>query len=270
MTTFTYRDGIAVLQLVAFFPCLVLSLLLCFRQGLKAVAACWRFLIILAALRVAGSICQLLLIHDPQNIHIITAKLICDLLGIAPLTLAAVGLLQRVDGTVEKVPANAFRIISLISLVGLALGIYGATQVIDSATSPGSDGVGKVSDMLVAALAMFVACLGLMLCLLVFLTSFLSLMPRAEKVIMYSIYACAPFLIVRMVYACLGDFGHLQDFSIFGDGNDTIYLIMSVLMEIIVMVICLVIGFKCPPTPVEPAKSKPRFDAKKGNSVLTF
>lgn len=93
--TFTYRDGIAVLQIIAFFPALVLSLVLCFRQGMRAVAACWRFLIILAALRVAGAICQFILINNPGNSSVITAKLTCDLLGIAPLTLAAVGLLQR-------------------------------------------------------------------------------------------------------------------------------------------------------------------------------
>jgi len=95
MAQFTYRDGIAVLQIIVFFPCLVLSLLLCFIQGLKAVASCWRFLIILACLRLGGAICQLIMMTDHSR-PVVVAKLTCDLLGIAPLTLACVGLMQRV------------------------------------------------------------------------------------------------------------------------------------------------------------------------------
>lgn len=236
MVNFTYRNGIAVLQLAAFSPCLALSLLLCFRQGMKAVASCWRFLIILACLRIAGAICELIMITNTSD-SVITAKLICDLLGIAPLTLAAVGLLQRVNESIDKVPVNAFRLITLASLAGLGLGIYGAMKAIDE---------GVISPILQAALAMFVACLGLMICILLFVTSFLALMPRSEKIIVFSVYICTPFLIVRMVYAAIGDFGHDARFSIF-DGDPTIFLCMSVLMEIILMAICLIVGFKCPP-----------------------
>lgn len=95
MTKFTERDGIAVLQIIVFFPCLLLSLFLCFKQGLKAVASCWRFLIILACLRLGGAICQIILMTNHTRPAVV-AKLTCDLLGIAPLTLACLGLMQRV------------------------------------------------------------------------------------------------------------------------------------------------------------------------------
>lgn len=93
--TFRYEDGIALLQLIAFVPSLFLAILLCYQQGMKAVASCWRFLIILACLRISGAVCQLITITD-TSINVITTKITCELLGIAPLTLAAVGLLQRV------------------------------------------------------------------------------------------------------------------------------------------------------------------------------
>lgn len=93
--TFSYQDGIALLQLIAFVPCLFLAILLCYQQGMKAVASCWRFLIILSCLRIAGAICQLITITN-DSIDVVTTKITCDLLGIAPLTLAALGLLQRV------------------------------------------------------------------------------------------------------------------------------------------------------------------------------
>lgn len=119
--------------------------------------------------------------------------------------------------------------------------------------------------MLIAALAMFVTCLGLMLCLLLWLTPRMSRMPHAERIIMRSVYACTPFLIVRMIYACIGDFGQNPDFSIYG-GNDTIYLCMSVLMEIILMAICLVVGFKCPPSQESASRSSSSSSHKRKRS----
>ena len=134
-------------------------------------------------------------------------------------------------------PKMVFTGISLISLVGLGLGIFGATKAVDD---------GNVSTLLQAALGCFIACLGLTFCILWFLTRYLGLLPRSEKVILYSVHVCSPFLLVRMVYAAMGDFGSDQQFSLF-DGDATVYLCMGVLQEIVVMVVCLGVGFKCPP-----------------------
>ncbi|KAJ2972364.1 hypothetical protein NQ176_g7201 [Zarea fungicola] len=247
MTNFTYRDGIAILQLVAFIPCLLFATVLCFKQGLKAVSACWRFLLILGLLRVIAAICQLLLItHNDRSI--IITKLTCDLLGIAPLTLAAVGLLRRVNETVNSVPNHVFRFVDIVSLAGLGVGIGGAIKAVDGTTIP---------TLLKIALALFVACLGLMFCILGWLTASVSILPRNERLTLWSIYACGPFLIVRMAYACIGDFGTDARFSIF-NGDPTIFLCMSVLEEIIIMVICLYVGYMYPPTSLSEPR-KPRY-----------
>ncbi|GKZ37938.1 hypothetical protein AbraIFM66950_009801 [Aspergillus brasiliensis] len=238
--TFTYEDGIALLQLIAFVPCLFLAILLCYQQGMKAVAACWRFLIILACLRIIGAICQLITITD-DSIDVITTKITCDLLGIAPLTLAAVGLLQRVNESTNKISKWVFIFVSIVSLVGLALGIAGAIKALDSYTIP---------PMLQAALGMFVGCLGLLLAILGYLTMFRNEMPRNEKIILYSVYACAPLLIVRTIYGCLGDYTNIERFNLF-EPNPTVNLCMGVLEEIFLMIICLAVGFYCPP-PKEP------------------
>ncbi len=127
--------------------------------------------------------------------------------------------------------------ISLVSLAGLGLGIFGATKAVDN---------GNVSTLLQAALGCFIACLGLTVCILLFLTRSVSLLPQSERIILYSVHLCTPFLLVRMVYAAMGDFGSDPRFSLF-DGDATVYLCMGVLMEIVVMVVCLAVGFKCPP-----------------------
>lgn len=72
--TFRYEDGIALLQLIAFVPSLFLAIILCYQQGMKAVASCWRFLIILACLRISGAVCQLITITD-ASINVITTKI---------------------------------------------------------------------------------------------------------------------------------------------------------------------------------------------------
>ncbi|KGO77676.1 hypothetical protein PITC_016040 [Penicillium italicum] len=235
--TFSYQDGIALLQLIAFVPCLFLAILLCYQQGMKAVASCWRFLIILACLRISGAVCQLITISDDST-DVITTKITCDLLGIAPLTLAAVGLLQRVNTSINKLSKWIFIFVSIVSLVGLALGVAGAVKALDSYTIP---------RMLQAALGLFVGCLGLMLAILGYLTIYRNEMPRNEKIILYSVYACAPLLIVRTVYGCLGDYTKIARFNLF-EPNPTVNLCMGVLEEIFLMIICLSVGFYCPPS----------------------
>ncbi|KAB8239665.1 uncharacterized protein BDW43DRAFT_305432 [Aspergillus alliaceus] len=236
--TFTYRDGIAVLQLIAFIPALNLALYLCYKQGLKAVASCWRFLLILSCLRIAGAVCQLLLISHASE-DVVVTKIVCDLLGIAPLTLAAVGLLQRVNETAKQVSRYTFMFVSIVSMVGLIIGIVGAVQAVNGANY-------KVTSLLKAALALFIVCLGLMFLILFYLSWDIKSLPVSEQRVIYSLYLCSPLLVVRMVYAALSDYGSDPRFALF-DGSPTAYLCMSVLEEIVLMIICLMIGFMYPP-----------------------
>lgn len=90
-----YLFGICIVQLVFFFPGLQVGCYLCWKQGLKAVASCWRFVVILAWLRVTSAAYTIAAIYHPKE-WILIVVIVCDLLGVAPLTLACVGLLQRV------------------------------------------------------------------------------------------------------------------------------------------------------------------------------
>lgn len=128
---------------------------------------------------------------------------------------------------------------SIVSIIGLVLGIAGAFKAVDGPSY-------NVTTLLQAALGMFIGCLGLMLAILVYLTIYAEELPKGEKMVLHSVYICSPFLIVRMVYAALGDYGSDPRFRLF-DGNPTVYLCMGFLEEIILMIICLVVGFKCPP-----------------------
>lgn len=94
MGTVTYRDGIAILQLVVFPVVLVTALLIWKRAGWKAGRKCWRFVVTLSLLRIVGGICTLLTIaNDSENIFIAAA--VCELIGIAPLMLTYVGIVGQ-------------------------------------------------------------------------------------------------------------------------------------------------------------------------------
>jgi len=91
----SYRTGITILQIIYFVPALALALLLCVKQGLKQASSSWRFIVVLSLLRIAGDIAYFIALNHPTVAALVTV-IICDLLGLAPLTLACVGLLGRV------------------------------------------------------------------------------------------------------------------------------------------------------------------------------
>lgn len=92
--TVSYRTAITIVQFIFFVPSLGLALFLCFHQGLRA-AGTWRFIATLSALRVAGDVSYFIsLSHPSTNVYV--AVIVCELMGLAPLTLTCVALIGRV------------------------------------------------------------------------------------------------------------------------------------------------------------------------------
>lgn len=94
MGAVTYRDGIAILQLIVFPFIFTTALFIWKRTGWRVGSKIWRFAVTLALIRIAGSICSLLTIsHDSYNVEVAVA--VCELIGIAPLLLTYVGILRQ-------------------------------------------------------------------------------------------------------------------------------------------------------------------------------
>jgi len=91
----SYRTSLCIVQLVFFIPGLAAGLWLCLKQWLRTVGSCWKFIVILALLRIIGAILSIVS-ESSLNDSIIVGVIICNLLGVAPLTLACTGLLSRV------------------------------------------------------------------------------------------------------------------------------------------------------------------------------
>jgi len=84
---------VSIAELVVYIPCLILAFVVCLRHGFKRSSG-WIFVLILSAIRIAGSICRLLTYNNP-TVGLIKATLIIDSIGIAPLLLTALGVLSR-------------------------------------------------------------------------------------------------------------------------------------------------------------------------------
>lgn len=94
MGKITYSDGVAIWKLVYYTPALLASLYVARKHGFTRSSG-WIYLTIFCAVRIAGSVAQLILISSPNSNGASTTALICSVLGLSPLLLASLGLLAR-------------------------------------------------------------------------------------------------------------------------------------------------------------------------------
>lgn len=123
-------------------------------------------------------------------------------------------------------------------MAGLVLGIAGANQAVNSGTF-------TISTLMKVSVTIFLAIAGILTLMMAYLTCFVHRMTYSERIVLSSIYVCTPLLIVRVIYAALGDFGTDPRFRIYS-GDETINLVMSVLEEIVITIILLAIGLAYP------------------------
>ncbi|KAE8132055.1 hypothetical protein BDV38DRAFT_225717 [Aspergillus pseudotamarii] len=239
MGTVNYADGIAILQLIIFPFILAASLFIWKRTGWRVGAKIWRYPFTLSLIRLAGSIATLISIdHDSKQVRI--AMFVCQLIGIAPLLLAYVGMLRLID-LEKKIPRRPLLLVTLMALVGLILGIVGvSTADTTNGYTPGT--------LPKAAMGLFLAVYAIVILLTVWLFYIYSFSLRKyQKMLFLGIALSAPFLLVRLIYAALGDYSSNTTFSMMSLAENnhtslTAYLCMAVLEEIISMVIAMFFG----------------------------
>ncbi|KAJ5159786.1 uncharacterized protein N7482_006790 [Penicillium canariense] len=234
MATVTYRDGIAILQLIFFPVLLVAALFIWKRTGWKAARKSWRFVVTLSLIRIAGGICTLLAISNDSS-NILIAEAVCELIGIAPLLLTYIGLLRQID-TKQRVHPKFISAVAITCFIGLILGIAGISIDDDNTSTY------HANSMVKAAMGIFLA----VFAIVTLLTAWLAVQLRptlgaGQKKLFLAILLSWPFLLVRVVYSAIADFTDDPRFAIL-TGDATIYLCMDVLEEIIAMVICVVFG----------------------------
>jgi hypothetical protein len=148
----------------------------------------------------------------------------------------------------RSIPPKSFLLISLLSLVGLIIGIVGTDRALNDASTTNDV---TINGLMKGAFALFLAGYGLMLFSFLYVVFDTVRHPAkhialgTETRILTTVGLACPFLLVRLLYGALGDYsGNPTYNSLYG--NNTIYLCMGVLMEIITITICLSSAFLVP------------------------
>ncbi|KAL3953645.1 hypothetical protein ACCO45_011601 [Purpureocillium lilacinum] len=224
-------DHIAIASLAIYSFFLIGAVYLCIKHGFKRSSG-WRFLIILALARIIGDALRLATISAPTNESLYIGWMTLNGLGLGPLILVLLGLLDRVFDSINRqghvvVKPMYQRILNLLMLVGIILLIVGGTHK--------------------AGTCIFVAATAL-LCLETLLAfQNQGYVSEGEHRIILGVVASLPFVIVRLAYSCL---------LVFGGKTSTVWLYLGllVIMEMVVVLICEVLGFTLDKAPPKPPK----------------
>ena len=90
----TERGKLAIAELVFYIPALFLAIIVTIRHGFSKQSG-WVYLVLLALIRIVGSILQLVVMNH-ASVGLVVAAVILSGIGLSPLLFAMLGLLQRV------------------------------------------------------------------------------------------------------------------------------------------------------------------------------
>ena len=238
----SYRNGLSIAELAVFAPALVVAILLGFRHGFGKSSG-WYFLILLSLARIIGSSMELATINDPANVSLYTGAAVLQTIGISPLILATLGLLNRVMSDVQEkghtiVQPRILRLLQLLLLVALILGIVGGIQGSDDSSKTGKYTPQTASKVgIILYIVAFIALVGI----LVLSSGSISKVSPGEKRILLAVAASLPFILVRIIYSVMSTIANNPSFNAFS-GNVTILLCMADIEEWVVVIIYLAVG----------------------------
>lgn len=233
-----YRHGLSILELIVYLPSLFISLYMGFRHGFQRNAG-WILLIIFSLARIVGSCCYLATIAHPETIDLYIAWGVCTSIGLAPLISTCVGLLSRVNDSIQRKTGRGllpafFRLIGLLTLAGMVLCIVGSSM------SSSLQGITNSIEAKVGDVLYVIAWACLCVLLLVVGSKYASI-EDGEHRLLLAVGISVPLLFVRLIYSLLSVFTHNPTFNML-TGNVTVFLVMAVLEEIVIVGICLGVG----------------------------
>ncbi|KAK4461918.1 hypothetical protein QBC42DRAFT_338692 [Cladorrhinum samala] len=253
--TLSTINSIAAAQLAIYVPLFLISILLAYRHGFRRNAG-WLYIVIFSLTRVVASSLQLSTasMKSPPSVGLVVATQVFYSVGVSTLVLALLNLLGRVLESANAAATNTLfksqhqRLAQFVVFVGLVLGIVGGSMLGGKIEDVMSGKTAQVSTPweskagLGLILAGFVAAaLGAIACALQFGSV---RHEKGERRLLWTLVAVLPFMLVRIVFSCLGTFGSDAKFRSFGRSSSYpwLFLGMAVIMEIIVVVLLEAVG----------------------------
>lgn len=244
MTNLNSRASVSIFQIVFFTPALIAATLLCIKHGFGRSSG-WFFILTVSLFRIAGGATQLATYSTPSE-GLYEASAILGSFGLSALILASSGFLARANDSINQTfktvtPPFAFRLVQLITTVGLIVSIVGYTNVdlnerTRTVTLPPETKAGVI--ILLVALI-------LVLAITLRTISSISHVLQPERLLVWSVLGCLPFILVRLVYAILAVFLNDSNFSIIFPSTVILWT-LSTIEECFVVFIYLLVGFQVP------------------------
>ncbi|PYI03560.1 hypothetical protein BO78DRAFT_409757 [Aspergillus sclerotiicarbonarius CBS 121057] len=244
----TYRDDIAILQIIIYFPALISGYFLIWRHGIRqSLGFC--YLVIFATLRIIGACCTLAAMHHASTSLYVTIG-ICSAIGLSPLISLCNSFLSRANKVIQinggkSLPRACFHALHILTIVGftshMSLSIFEHPS----------------SKIKIGAI-LFVVAWFILFTLFCILYCKRSAIEKGERRTLLAVGLSLPFLAVRLLYSVLMWFLSTSTFN-FMDGNPTVELVMSVIEEFAVVIICTGVGLAlgvrryCLYSPLQPA-----------------
>ncbi|KHO00728.1 uncharacterized protein MAM_01506 [Metarhizium album ARSEF 1941] len=243
-------DIISIVGIPIYVVFLLCAVLLFLKHGFRNSSG-WRYLVLLAVIRIVGFSMRLAIVNDPANVSLWIGWMVVNGLGLGPLVVMLLGVLNLVfdalgrQGRAVLTPTQQ-RLLRLLGLASVAVTAAGGSQ-----SSFSIQGAAVHVDYSAASRAGA----GLMIAIVVLLCleALAALWNRrllapGEYRILLGVVASLPFVVVRLVYTCL---------SVFAGDNANVwtYLGMGILTEMIVVFVTAVSGLALDRTPPSQSKS---------------
>jgi hypothetical protein len=243
------HDTIAVLELIFYIPTTLLAIYVCFKHGFKRSSG-WLYTLILCQIRIIGGVCQFISNKNPST-GLLQAIFILDSVGLSPLLLATLGILNRfVDfinaKTAPTFTIRHFRIVQTILTVGLILSIVGGTSI-----TPSADGSYTLPTTSKAGVILFIVGYVAILFILLLSIPRSHVVPGRERYVPVVISVALPFIAVRLLYSIFAVFLHDHLFSI-ATGSVAVNIGMAVVEEFVVVGLYVLLGLRLEQARTEP------------------
>ena len=240
--TLTHRNGVSIAEIIVYIPALAVAAWLSIRHGFGRSSG-WIYLNIFCLARIIGPCMQLATISSPNNVGLYTGSSILSNIGLSPLELAALGLLSRVLGSINKshstfIGTHFLKLIQVLVTVGLILGIVGGINASDAYQKTGTYQPGTLNK---AGTALLIASYVALVFTTIITYLHISHAERGEKRLLVAIAISLPFFLVRLVYSIFATFTHNKDFNLL-DGNLTVLICVSLIEEFIIVLTYEIVG----------------------------
>ena len=252
MVQLTEQNGIAIAQICFFVPSLAVAILLASRHGFGRSAG-WLYLILFSIVRILGAALELATINDPTNIGLTVGAFTLQNIGLSPLILILLASIGRVLEGIRfthptTVTPRHLRIVQIIVIVGLVLGAVGgsflSSNITDFYDHPNGAATYTIPVESQVGAALMIVGFAVVILITAGTLRNLSYVPAGEKRLLLAIGLAAPFVLVRLIFSAMSSLSNNVNFRAYGGGQTyvTLFLVMSVIMEMIAILILEVIG----------------------------